>query len=276
MSLLKSNINLYDHLLKLVNRAKHEIILLALKDKQPEIRIVASGSNDLLDALLDFDSTGNLIMQLAQDTNPNVRSNIARLLLHPKLTELDPTGDIFYRRLLQDESSFVRINVINSICAMKKTKVRDTLIKEISQSDDIRSRAHIARVLDMKDLNRLNLLDSFLSDTSNEIKYALFSRVDIGNLLQSHPELVTRFLQDDDHTIRAQLVHNINGSIDPSGELIRQLSQDKHEQVRTAVAYRKDLSDDLIMQLAQDEDSYIRKIIAQMHGETLLDRKSVV
>ena len=154
---------------------------------------------------------------------------------------------------------------------MKEIKGRDELIKEISQSDDISCRAYIAQVLDMKDLNRLNLLDSFLSDTSSEIKQALATRADSGDLLKLHPDLVTRFLQDDNHAIRAALVYRIDDRIDPSGDLIRQLAQDEHEQVRMSVAYREDLSDDLIMQLAQDEDSSVRKIIARIHGETLLE-----
>ncbi len=225
-------------------------------------------SDDLFNILDYSKDRHEIALSALKDKDVNVRALLAR---YPKLTELDPTGDIFYRRLLQDENYGVRFSVLNSICTMKKIKGRDTLIKEISQSDDISSRAHIAHGLDMKDLNRLNLLDSFLSDTSNEIKSALVSRADAGSLLKSHPELVARFLQDDDHTIRARLVHNIDGSIDPSGELIRQLAQDKHEQVRTTVAYREDLSDDLIMQLAQDEDSSVRRIIARMHGESLLE-----
>ena len=209
-----------------------------------------------------------IALSALKDKDANVRGLLAR---YPKLTELDPTGDIFYRRLLQDENSGVRHNALNSICTMKKIKVRDELIKEISQSDDINSRAYIAQALDMKDLNRLNLLDSFLSDTSSEIKRALVSRADSGDLLKLHPDLVARFLQDDDHTIRASLANRIDDRIDPSGDLIRQLAQDEHAQVRTTVAYREDLSDDLIMHLAQDEYSSVRKAIARIHGETLLE-----
>ena len=208
-----------------------------------------------------------IALSVLKDKDVNVRNSLTR---HPKLTELDPSGDLI-RRLLQDENSGTRLNALNYICRIKEIKGRDELIKEISQSDDISSRAHIAQVLDMKDLNRLNLLDNFLSDTSSEIKQALVTRADSGDLLKLHPDLVARFLQDDNHFIRAALVHRIDNIIDPSGDLIRQLVQDEHEQVRMSVAYREDLSDDLIMQLAQDEDSSVRKIIAQIHGEALLE-----
>ena len=271
------------------SKDKHKIILLALEDKNPEIRIIASEHNDLL----NLDPTGNLIVQLSQDTNFHVRTNVIKALLRPDSNKL---------------------------------KQKDELIRQLAQDKDEKVRAFLAS----RTLDKL-LLDQLLLDKSLEVKAAIALRDDLSNL-DASGKIIRQLMQDENPKVRSALASS-GGlfNLDASEEIIRQLAQDKDEkvrltfikfnskikgedipddvfrqlaqdespeirinlvsrffnslpddvfrrltqdenfQVRQKIAYNKDISDDLIMQFAQDKNYLVRIATVGSHGNTLLE-----
>tara|TARA_B100001059_G_scaffold224573_1_gene250810 strand:+ start:386 stop:2263 length:1878 start_codon:yes stop_codon:yes gene_type:complete len=240
------------------SKDKHKIILLALEEENPKIRFVASKHNDLL----NLDPTGNLIVQLSQDTNPEVRKNVVRALLRPESNKL---------------------------------KQKDELIKTLSQDRNENVRAFLASVT----LDKL-LLDQLLLDKSPEVRAAIASRGDLSNLDPSG-ELVRQLAQDKDEKVRLtlikystkikaedipddvfrQLVQDENHEIryylvakyynQLPDDVLRQLAQDESFQIRQQIAYKKDISDDLIIQFAQDKSHFVRIATVGSHGHALLE-----
>ena len=217
------------------SKDKHKIILSALEDKNPKIRISASRHSDLL----NLDPTGNLIVQLSQDTNFQVRRNVAGALLDPDSNKL---------------------------------KQKNQLIKTLSQDSNDNVRA----VLASGTLDQF-LLDQFLLDESPKVRAAIASRADLSNL-DASGEIIRQLMQDENPEAREALaLRDDLLETDPSGELIRQLAQDKDVKVRLSLIKLntkikgEDIPDDVFRQLAQDESWEIRYYLIQRFFDSLPD-----
>ena len=271
------------------SKDKHKIILLALEDKNPEIRISASRHNDLL----NLDPTGNLIVQLSQDTNFEVRKNVAGALLYPDSNKLKQKNQLI-KTLSQDRNDNVR-------AILARGTLDQFLLNQFLLDESPKVKVAIALRDDLSNLDASGeLIRQLMQDENPEIRAVLASR---GDLLETDPsgELIRQLAQDKDEKVRLALIKynsKIKGEDIPDDvfrqlvqdenfeiryylvtkyynqlpdDVFRQLTQDENFQIRKQIAYKKDISDDLIIQFAQDKSHFVRIATVGSHGHALLE-----
>ena len=234
------------HMIIEYSEDKRDIILSALKDKRPELKIAISRSN----TLLDLDPTGNLIVKLSQDINSKVRSNIAGLLLHPKAKKIKQVDELI-KILSQDSDENVR-------AVLAKRSLDYLLLDKLLLDESPKVKAALASRSDLQELDP-ELIKRLAQDKSSEVRLNLAKNPKL-RIFDPSGELIKQLAQDENSEIKILMIIQYRSLL--TNDLIKQLSQDKDAIVRQQIACIEDIPADIANQLAQDEDAAVRKYVA--------------
>ncbi|NHI94900.1 MAG: hypothetical protein EAX96_20595 [Candidatus Lokiarchaeota archaeon] len=223
--------NAYIDVLKKTEYLKYELVR---KDLFDELR------KELLS--VEEEELRNKILKKLEDVNTTIMQNIP--YKYQKTDDIKAAED----KILLDIFEKKRLNDLKTPIVEELSTLRDILIDELSEDDDVETRKTIA----YRENISTELLSKLAVDESYEVRKIIAMRSGLNNAI------IRKLATDNDPEIRKIIVNKER--LPP--DIILPLAKDKNVSVRRKIASRYDLTEDMLLLLTKDPDESVRRIIA--------------